>query len=120
MRLKADVPVGSYLSGGVDSSIIAALACHLRGSAIDTYTVRIDVPALDELEAAKLAARHMGANPPVVQEFRAQDAVNTYPALIRAVEAPVIDTSSAVLLMLAEQVHRRGQKVVLTGEGSDE
>jgi len=53
-RLKADVPVGSYLSGGVDSSIIAALACHLRGSAINTYTVRVDSPELDELEGGPI------------------------------------------------------------------
>ena len=49
-RLRADVPVGSYLSGGVDSSMIVALACHLKGPAINTYTVRVDEPELDELE----------------------------------------------------------------------
>lgn len=119
-RLKADVPVGSYLSGGVDSSMIAALACHLRGPAINTYTIRVDAPELDELDAANLVARHIRTQPPIVQEFRAEDAVNTYPALIRAAEAPVIDTSCAALLQLARRVHECGQKVVLTGEGSDE
>ena len=53
-RLRADVPVGSYLSGGVDSSMIVALACHLKGPAINTYTVRVDSPELDELDAANL------------------------------------------------------------------
>ena len=53
-RLRADVPVGAYLSGGVDSSMILALACHLRGPAISTYTVRIKDPALDEVGAASL------------------------------------------------------------------
>lgn len=119
-RLKADVPVGSYLSGGVDSSIIAALACHLRGSAINTYTVRVDSPELDELDAANLTARHIKTKPPIVQDFRHEDAVNTYPELIRAAESPVIDTSCAALLKLAAKVHECGQKVVLTGEGSDE
>lgn len=119
-RLKADVPVGSYLSGGVDSSMIAALACSLRGSAINTYTVRVDVPELDELDAANLVARHIKTKPPIVQEFRDADAVNTYPELIRAAEAPVIDTSCAALLQLARRVHECGQKVVLTGEGADE
>ncbi len=119
-RLKADVPVGSYLSGGVDSSIIAALACHLRGSAINTYTVRVDSPDLDELEGAQSVARHIKTKPPIVQDFTAKDAVDTYPELIRAAEAPVIDTSCAALLKLAARVHACGQKVVLTGEGSDE
>ena len=46
--------------------------------------------------------------------------LNTYPALIRAAEGPVIDTSCAALLMLAREVHDRGYKVALTGEGADE
>jgi asparagine synthase (glutamine-hydrolysing) len=119
-RLRADVPVGAYLSGGVDSSMIAALACHLKGPAINTYTIRVDAPELDELSAANLVARHIGTKPPIVQEFGASDAINTYPQLIRAAEAPVIDTSCAALLQLAGRVHACDQKVVLTGEGADE
>ena len=119
-RLRADVPVGAYLSGGVDSSMIVALACHLKGPAINTYTIRVDDPALDELSAAQLSARHIGTKPPIVQEFRHSDALATYPKLIYAVEAPVIDTSCAALLQLAGRVHECGQKVVLTGEGADE
>ena len=119
-RLRADVPVGSYLSGGVDSSMILALACKLRGESIHTYTVRVDEPGLDELDAASLVARHVGTAPPIVQEFRTEDALKTYPELIRAAEAPVIDTSCAALLQLARKVHSCGQKVVLTGEGADE
>ena len=119
-RLRADVPVGAYLSGGVDSSMITALACHLKGPAINTYTIRVDAPELDELSAANLVARHIGTKPPIVQEFGASDALNTYPQLIQAAEAPVIDTSCAALLQLAHRVHACGQKVVLTGEGADE
>ena len=119
-RLRADVPVGSYLSGGVDSSMILALACKLKGPAINTYTVRVHDPKLDELDAASLSARHIGAKPPIVQDFRDEDAIATYPELIAAAEAPVIDTSCAALLQLAGRVHSNGQKVVLTGEGADE
>ncbi len=119
-RLRADVPVGAYLSGGVDSSMIVALACHLKGPAINTYTVRVDEPGMDELDAANLVARHVGTKPPIVQEFRTEDAINTYPKLVHAAESPVIDTSCASLLQLAGRVHRNGQKVVLTGEGADE
>ena len=119
-RLRADVPVGAYLSGGVDSSMITALACHLKGPAINTYTIRVDAPELDELSAANLVAQHIGTKPPIVQQFRAVDALGTYPELIQAAEAPVIDTSCAALLQLARRVHTCGQKVVLTGEGADE
>ena len=119
-RLRADVPVGAYLSGGVDSSMILALACHVNGPAINTYTVRVHGPKLDELDAACLSARHIGAKPPIVQDFRDEDAITTYPKLIAAAEAPVIDTSCAALLQLAGRVHSNGQKVVLTGEGADE
>jgi asparagine synthase (glutamine-hydrolysing) len=119
-RLRADVPVGAYLSGGVDSSMTAALACHLKGPAINTYTIRVDAPELDELSAANLVARHIGTKSPIVQEFRASDTLNTYPQLIQAAETPVIDTSCAALLLLAQRVHACGQKVVITGEGADE
>jgi len=119
-RLRADVPVGAYLSGGVDSSMIVAMACRLKGPAINTYTVSVDDTALNELSAANLSARHIGTKPPIVQDFRHSDALETYPKLIVAAEAPVIDTACAALLQLAGRVHSNGQKVVLTGEGADE
>ncbi len=119
-RLRADVPVGAYLSGGLDSSMIVAMACKLKGESINTYTIRVDDPALDELSAASRTAKHIGTKPPIVQDFRASDALDMYPQLIQAAEAPVIDTSCAALLMLAKRVHGNGQKVVLTGEGADE
>lgn len=119
-RLRADVPVGAYLSGGLDSSMIVAMACHLKGPAINTYTVRVDDPALDELSAANLSAKHIGTKPPIVQDFRPEDALEMYPQLIQAAESPVVDTSCASLLQLAKRVHANGQKVVLTGEGADE
>ncbi|MFN0076004.1 MAG: asparagine synthase (glutamine-hydrolyzing) [Prosthecobacter sp.] len=119
-RLRADVPVGAYLSGGLDSSMIVAMACKLKGTAINTYTIRVDDPALDELSAANNTAKHIGTKPPIVQEFRASDALATYPELIQAAECPVIDTSCAALMQLARRVHANGQKVVLTGEGADE
>jgi asparagine synthase (glutamine-hydrolysing) len=118
-RLRADVPVVSYLSGGVDSTMVAALASKVRGEPIPTFTIRIDDPKLDETSEATLAARHIGTTPIVVNCGAAQ-VLGTYPRLIRAAEAPVIDTSCTALLLLAEEVHARGYKVALTGEGSDE
>jgi asparagine synthase (glutamine-hydrolysing) len=118
-RLRADVPVVSYVSGGVDSSIVAAIAARVRGEAVPAFTVQITTPGLDERAPAALVARHIGAAPIVVPVGDA-DVLATYPELIRAAEAPVIDTSSAANVLLAREVHRRGYKVALTGEGADE
>jgi asparagine synthase (glutamine-hydrolysing) len=119
-RLRADVPVGAYLSGGLDSSMIVAMACKLKGPSINTYTVRVNEPGLDELSGALQSARHIGTAPPIVQDFRPEDALEMYPQLIRAAECPVVDTSCAALLKLARRVQDNGQKVILTGEGADE
>jgi asparagine synthase (glutamine-hydrolysing) len=118
-RLRADVPVVSYLSGGVDSTMVAALASHVRGEPIPTFTIRIEDPSLDETTDATLAARHIGTTPIIVPCGSSQ-VFSTYPRLIRVAEAPVVDTSCTALLLLAEEVHARGYKVALTGEGSDE
>jgi len=118
-RLRADVPVVSYVSGGVDSSVVAAIAARVRGEPIPTFTVQIKAPHLDESRQAAVVSRHIGAQPIVVPVGNT-DVVDAYPELIRAAEAPVIDTSSTAMLMMAREVHRRGYKVALTGEGSDE
>src|SRR5947207_12806324 len=100
--------------------MIVALACHLKGPAINTYTVRVHEPEFDDLDAASLSARRIGAKPSIVQDFRDEDALATYPKLITAAEAPVIDTACAALLQLSGRVHTCGQEVVLTVEGADE
>ncbi|OAI39333.1 asparagine synthetase B [Planctomycetaceae bacterium SCGC AG-212-D15] len=118
-RLRADVPVVSYLSGGVDSSLVVALACHIRKEPIPTFTIQVKSPRFDETSEALKVARHVGASP-VIVGCGSDEVRNTYPALIRAAESPVIDTSCAALLMLAREVHAQGYKVALTGEGADE
>ena len=118
-RLRADVPVVSYLSGGIDSGVVAAMAARVRGAPVPTFTVQIRTPHLDETRPAAMVSRHLGSRP-IVVPVGETDVIDTYPDLIRAAEAPVIDTSAAALLMLAREVHRQGYKVALTGEGSDE
>ena len=118
-RLRADVPVVSYLSGGVDSSLVVAMASKVRGRAIPTFTIRIDDPQLNETLEAGIVARHVGSRPRVVH-VGASEVLNTYPRLVAAAESPVIDTSCAALLLLAQDVHATGFKVALTGEGADE
>jgi asparagine synthase (glutamine-hydrolysing) len=123
-RLRADVPVVSYLSGGVDSSVVVALASDQRRRqgkpAIPTFTISVqDAARLNERSEAELVAQRVGSEQVVVDCGR-QEVLDTYPALIRAAEGPVIDTSCAALLMLARTVHQHGYKVAMTGEGADE
>ncbi len=118
-RLRADVPVVAYQSGGVDSSIIAAIANKQLGRAIPSYTISIQSPELDETKEARLVADHIGSKP-TFMSYGPEQMFANYPRLIQAAESPVIDTSCASLMLLAEKVHADGYKVVLTGEGSDE
>src|SRR5262249_9877769 len=91
-RLRADVPVVSYLSGGVDSSTVVAIASKVRGSPIPTFTIQIDDPKFDETSEAGIVSAHIGSKP-VVVHFGADETLNVYPRLIEAAESPVIDTS---------------------------
>lgn len=115
----ADVPVVAYLSGGVDSSLIVALANRVLGRPIPTFTVAVQAPGLNETAEALQTAQQLGCAPVIVdcghEELRAG-----YPELIAAAEFPVIDTSCLGLMHLARTVHEHGYKVVLTGEGADE
>jgi asparagine synthase (glutamine-hydrolysing) len=118
-RLRADVPVVSYLSGGVDSSTVVAMASKVLDRPIPSFTIQIKAEGLDESAEASLVANHIKTEP-IVVGVGAAEVLNTYPELIRAAEAPVVDTSCAALLLLAREVHARGYKVALTGEGADE
>jgi asparagine synthase (glutamine-hydrolysing) len=118
-RLRADVPVAAYLSGGVDSSLVAAMAGRLGRRPVPTFTLRIREPGLDEAPRAARVARLLGGES-VVLACGPQEILAAYPRLIGAAEAPVSDTCCAALLLLAGEVHARGFKVVLTGEGADE
>lgn len=119
IRLRADVPVVSYLSGGVDSTTIAYLASRRLERPIPTYTIKIRHPGLDETERTMLAARAIGSQPRIL-ECGTEEIAAGYPALVVSSECPVIDTSSAAIHQLAGLVHQDGYKVALTGEGADE
>ena len=119
LRLRADVPVVGYLSGGVDSAMVLATASRLRGEPLPSFTVRVTKPRFDELHEAAEVALAIGAPQTVLHCDR--DVIRqAYPRLVAAAECPVIDTSCAALWCLSREVRDQGFKVVLTGEGSDE
>jgi asparagine synthase (glutamine-hydrolysing) len=119
-RLRADVPVGSYLSGGVDSSMILALPVVSRVRRSTPTPCEWNEPEFDELSAASLSARPHRSEATHCPRLWRSGSARKLSQLIEAAEAPVIDTSCGALLKLAERVHANGQKVVLTGEGADE
>jgi asparagine synthase (glutamine-hydrolysing) len=119
LRLQADVPVGGYLSGGIDSSIVCALAASGSAHALRTFSVTFEDPALDESEyqlavAADVRSRH------AVQRIGRGDIARVFPDVVRHTETPLVRTAPAPLYLLSRIVREQGIKVVLTGEGSDE
>ncbi len=119
LRLRADVPVGAYLSGGLDSTVIASLIRETGVARLRTFSVRFDQQDLDEGRYQRAAADSLGTEH---EELRctAADIAQVFPAVIRHTEKPVLRTAPAPMYLLADLVHRRGFKVVLTGEGADE
>src|SRR5271154_6349811 len=118
-RLRGDVPVVSYISGGLDSTVVLGLSSRQRGSAVPSFTIGLDRAGPDERTHARESAQALGSALTTVTMNRA-DIVAAYPELIRAAEGPVMDSSCACLMRLASAVHAQGYKVVLTGEGADE
>jgi asparagine synthase (glutamine-hydrolysing) len=119
LRLRADIPVVGYLSGGVDSASVMAAAARVRGSAVPSFTIRIPTPDLDETSNALAAGRAIGTTPTIV-DCDADLIRDIYPKLVSAASSPVVDTSCAALWCLSREVHKQGYKVALTGEGADE
>lgn len=119
LRLLADVPVGAYLSGGLDSSIIAALIrCHATDR-VDTFSIAFEDSAFDESEHQRRMAQHLGTDHQVV-DASYEDIGEIFPEVVWHCETPLLRTAPAPMFLLSRLVNRSGYKVVLTGEGADE
>ena len=117
--LRADVPVGSYLSGGLDSSYVAALGRQYAGERFQTFSLRFEDAEYDETSYQRLMAQRLGAEHHEVVVSRA-DIAAALPSVIAHAERPILRTAPAPLYLLSSLVRRHGIKVVLTGEGADE
>jgi asparagine synthase (glutamine-hydrolysing) len=118
-RLRGDVPVVSYISGGLDSTVVLGLCSRQRGVSIPSFTIGLDKAGPDERGPSTEAAAILGSPLTTVTMNRSAIA-DAFPELVVAAEGPVLDTSCATLMRLAGAVHEQGYKVTLTGEGSDE
>ncbi|MDK1383811.1 asparagine synthase (glutamine-hydrolyzing) [Sinorhizobium sp. 8-89] len=119
IRMRADVPVGSYLSGGLDSSIVSALAAGMAPQGLRTFSVTFDSAEHDESAFQNEMAAALGTDHRAVA-CRAGDIARVFPDVIRFAERPVLRTAPAPLYQLSGLVRDSGLKVVLTGEGADE
>jgi asparagine synthase (glutamine-hydrolysing) len=119
IRLRADVPVGSYLSGGLDSSIISALAQKFVGSSLCTFSVAFEDPTLDESSYQQEVVRSLGTKHQTIR-CSSEDIGEVFPDVVWHSERPILRTAPAPLFLLSKLVRDAGFKVVLTGEGSDE
>ncbi|MGH9495816.1 MAG: asparagine synthase (glutamine-hydrolyzing) [Candidatus Sulfotelmatobacter sp.] len=117
-HMMSDVPLGVFLSGGIDSSAVAALAAKSRGDRIQTFSVGYEEEPFSELPFARKVADHLRSEHHEVRLSRAEF-FRTLPRLIWHEDEPIAWPSSVALYHLAS-LARHHVKVVLTGEGSDE
>jgi asparagine synthase (glutamine-hydrolysing) len=116
---RADVPVGSYLSGGLDSSLIAALGVAAKGERLRTFSIRFADAEYDETEFQRAVVQHLESEHREIVVHRA-DIAAIFPDVVRHTERPILRTAPAPLFLLSSLVQQAGIKVVLTGEGADE
>jgi asparagine synthase (glutamine-hydrolysing) len=117
MRLISDVPLGAFLSGGLDSSITVALMSELCGEPVRTYSIAFDNVHFDESSYAQMVARHCGTNHR--QETVSPRALEVLPDIVWHYDEPFGD-SSAIPTYYVSRMARKHVKVVLTGDGGDE
>jgi len=117
IRLRSDVPVGCFLSGGIDSSVVTALIAEMSPDPVKTFTIGFDVEGFDESAHAATVARHFGTDH--TSEVVTLDALKLLPGFAHAYDEPFGDPS-AIPTMRVAQLAATGLKVVLTGDGGDE
>ena len=117
LRLRADVPVGIFLSGGIDSGLITALAANQSAESLKTFTVSFGTSAFDESGLARLVARRYGTDH---HEIRLDPNLeDILPKVVRAYDEPFADPSALPTYAISGEASKH-VKVVLNGEGSDE
>ncbi|HXO42600.1 MAG TPA: asparagine synthase (glutamine-hydrolyzing) [Thermoanaerobaculia bacterium] len=118
-RLQSDVPIGLYLSGGLDSSLVTAMACRLRGGAQHTFSISFADRSIDETRYQRLMAERLGT---VHHEIRFdwREIASRLRDMVYHCECPVRESYNTCSLALSAAARQEGIKVILGGEGADE
>ncbi|MHC4399990.1 MAG: asparagine synthase (glutamine-hydrolyzing) [Planctomycetota bacterium] len=119
LRLRSDVPVGAYLSGGLDSSVTTALVKQCTDAHLQTFSVTFDDAEFDESRFQRQVVDALGTDHQSVRCSH-HDIGSVFPEVIWHAERPMLRTAPAPLYLLSKRVRESGYKVVLTGEGADE
>ncbi len=119
LRLRADVPVASYLSGGIDSSIISALVKKYHNNELITFSVAFSDPRFDERAYQMDMVSHLKTDHRMI-EATYENIGDVFSDVVRFSEKPMIRTAPGPLFLLSKLVRSHNIKVVLTGEGADE
>jgi asparagine synthase (glutamine-hydrolysing) len=119
LRLRADVPVACYLSGGIDSCAVLGFASRLSPRPLRAYTLSFDHPDYDEADLARDQAARSGAEFCRI-DVRAQHLADHFSDAIYHAERPFANAHAIAKFLLSRAVRDSGIKVVMTGEGSDE
>ncbi|MBN2424901.1 MAG: asparagine synthase (glutamine-hydrolyzing) [Calditrichaceae bacterium] len=119
LRLRADVPVAAYLSGGIDSSIISTLVKRNHNNNLTTFSVAFKDKDYDERTYQEQMVAHLGTNHHMC-EVDAHDIAEAFIDVVWYAEKPMMRTAPAPLFALSKLVRDNNIKVVLTGEGADE
>jgi len=119
LRLRADVPVGAYLSGGLDSSVITSFIKHFTDTPLRTFSVSFEDDEFDESRYQNELIKRLGTKHTTVL-CRKADICGSFPQAIWHAESTILRTAPIPLMLLSRKVREQNYKVVLTGEGSDE
>ena len=120
MQLVSDVPLGVFLSGGVDSSAIAALATrHMKGEPLRTFTIDFVDKAGSDTRFAELVSRTIGSHQ-IVIKVTAHEQQATFDELIPLMDEPMADTAIVPTYIVSRHARDCGVKVLLSGAGGDE
>jgi asparagine synthase (glutamine-hydrolysing) len=119
IRLRSDVPVGAYLSGGLDSTVTTALVKKFTNARLRTFSVTFDDAEFDESCFQREAAEFLDTEHQEVRCSKNQIG-EVFPDVVWHTEKPVLRTAPAPLYLLSRLVRKSGYKVVVTGEGADE
>jgi asparagine synthase (glutamine-hydrolysing) len=116
-RLVADVPVASYLSGGIDSSSVTGLYAHLSNAPVHTLSIAFEDAGYDERHFARLVSSSFGTSH---HEFLCAITEDEIEKLVWHLESPLVTLLNLPLYLLSKQIRDMGFKVVLSGDGADE